>query len=226
MSNEKESKKSALIWVLIGAIILSVVVVLYVTFPNDFRVVRQLESRGFIIGYEGLFDPISQHPAWYIWKQPTIVQVIDKNVTPDDSRLICQLSKLQGLRFDRCDISGLNWDEIGHCRELGGIIIVEVTGFSISEIQKLAACPIEHLALWKVQLKDSDLENIMGLKQLEKLWLYDNIGITDASFEYLEKIATLKELYLTDTSVTEEGIKEFKKKRPDVVVYSDFGDFP
>jgi hypothetical protein len=169
---------------------------------------------------------IWQHPAYFLWGQPISVHCKNLILTPENCRLICQLRGLQGLLFYRSDISGLDWDEIGHCRILDSLSFDDITGFPINEIQKLAACPIVFLALFNVQLKDSDLENIMGLKQLAFLELYMNVGITDASFEYLEKIASLKYLNLSKTSVTEEGIKEFQKKRPDVRVYSDFGDFP
>ena len=222
MPKEKESNKSLFKWVLIGVIILSGIMLLYVTIPNDIRAARQLHSRGFEIEYSKHNDTIWQHPACFLWGHPVSVRVDDHNMTQDDSRLICQLSGLETLGFSSSDISGLNWDEFGHCRKLDNLGFHDVTGFSISEIQKLAACPITFLQFYNVQLKDSDLENIMGLKQLEYLDLHENIGITDASFEYLEKIASLEILYLVDTSVTEEGIKEFKKKRPDVKVYSDF----
>ena len=53
MSQEKESKKSALKWVLVGVIILSGIMLLYVTIPNDIRVAQKLQSRGFNVGYEG-----------------------------------------------------------------------------------------------------------------------------------------------------------------------------
>jgi hypothetical protein len=222
MSNEKESKKSALIWVLIGVIILSVVVVLYATFPNDFRIAEELQSRGFEVHYDGQYEMIWQHPAYFIWGHPTEIVVYDQILTSDDSRLICQLRDLEQLGFIRSDVSGLDWDEIGHCRELSGLGFYEVKGFSTSEIQKLAACPIVYLTLVNVRLSDSDLENIMGLKQLGWLWVDKSIGITDASFEYLEKIATLKYLHISKTSVTEEGVNEFKKKRPYVSVISNF----
>ena len=218
MSQEKEPKKSALKWVLIGVIILSVVVVLYATFPNDFRIAEELQSRGFEVHYDGQYEMIWQHPAYYIWERPICVTVVDQNITQDDSRSICLLRNLKELCFIRSDISGLNWDEIVSCRVLCSLLFDDVTGFSTSELQKISACPIVLIQFYNVQLNDSDIENIMGLKQLEWLWVDKSIGITDASFEYLEKIASLEKLYLVDTSVTEEGVKEFKKKRPDVEV--------
>ena len=135
-----------------------------------------------------------------------------------------QIVKLSVL-FYRSDISGLDWDEIGHCRILDSLSFDDITGFPINEIQKLTACPIVFLALFNVQLKDSDLENLMGLKQLGYLGLRQNIGITDVSFEYLEQMTSLELLDVRDTSVTEEGINEFQKKRPDVKVVSDFSKF-
>ena len=101
-----------------------------------------------------------------------------------------------------------------------------VTGFSVSEIQKASACPVMTLGLFNVQLKDNDLEDLAGLKQLKLLILQENAEITDADFEYFERITTLKYLRLTKTSVTKEGVKEFEKKRPDVRVVLNYGIFP
>jgi len=93
-----------------------------------------------------------------------------------------------------------------------------VTQFPADEIGKLAACPLTSIALINAGLNDSDLENFAGLTKIVQIILGNNAGITDAGFEHFEKIASLSYLNLKGTSVTQEGVKEFRKKRPDVEV--------
>jgi hypothetical protein len=93
-----------------------------------------------------------------------------------------------------------------------------VTQFPVDEIGKLAACPVRVILLPNVHLKDGDLEAFTKLTNLDLLILESNVGITDAGLEHLEKIASLRHLQLSKTSVTKEGVEEFQKKRPDVRV--------
>ncbi|MCL2346797.1 MAG: hypothetical protein FWC50_00910 [Planctomycetaceae bacterium] len=214
MSNESTSP--ALKWILIAVIgasfLVAVFFVLLATYPaNDYRVARELESRGFRVFYR-----------WHdslIWQYPTHVSGVDQSITPDDCRLVCQLSRLQSWDFVRCDVLGLNLDEIGNCRELSSFNCVDVTQFSAGEIRKLAACPVTRVMLQNAHLNDSDLEHFVGLSKLGLLMLEGNAGITDAGLEHLEKISSLKNLTLPQTSVTKEGVEEFQKKRPDVKVW-------
>jgi len=88
-----------------------------------------------------------------------------------------------------------------------------------NEIGKLAACSLISISLANAGLMDSDLEKIAGLTQLELVWVENNVGITDAGFEHFEKIASLRILDITGTSVTKEGVEKFQKKHPDVKVH-------
>jgi hypothetical protein len=125
---------------------------------------------------------------------------------------------LEALLFFHCDLSELNLDDIGNCQKLHTIDCGGSTKLSGDEIRKLAVCPVEWFCLRNAHWNDSDLEGFTKLTKVYYLDLRDNTGITDAGFEYLEKIASLRGLRLTGTSVTREGVEEFQKKYPDVKV--------
>jgi len=213
MSNE--TTNPVVKWILIGVSVVSVCVVgafvLLGTYPaGEYRAAAELEKRGFEILYE--------RQGHNIWKYPFAVKGEDRSITEDDCQFLCQLSHLQYLVFYRCDLSGLNLDDIGHCRELVSFWCEGVTPFPADEIRKLAVCPLDWFVFTNAHLNDSDLEDFVKWAKFQYLHLEENAEITDASFEYLEKIASLRELRLTGTSVTQEGVDEFKKKRPGVTV--------
>ena len=213
MSQESTSPK--LKWILIAVIGVSALVaiffVLYATYPaNEYRVAKELQSRGFHVAYS--------RRGYDVWQYPNSVAGVNLRITEDDSRLMSQLPHLQNLFFTRCDMSGLNLDGIGNCQELLLFSCWQVTQFSADEIKKLAACPIKSMCLFNADLNDSGLEYLAGLTQLAGLSIGDNVGINDACLEQLESMSSLKDLHLTGTSVTKEGVKEFRKKRPDVDV--------
>ncbi|MCL2119292.1 MAG: hypothetical protein FWH27_12780, partial [Planctomycetaceae bacterium] len=107
---------------------------------------------------------------------------------------------------------------IGNCQELWLFSCRQVTQFSADEMKKLATSPVTAVWLTNVDLNDSGLKYLAGLTHLIVLGLQANTGITDAGLEQLESMSSLKDLHLTGTSVTKEGVKEFRKKRPDVYV--------
>ena len=129
------STNPALKWILIVIAVVTaigaVAVFLLATYPaGEYRAARELEKRGFYISYN-----------WYgddrIWKHPLHVIGYDRMITSDDCRLICQLPRLLGLDFKRCDMSGLNLDDIGNCRELRAFAPTNSTRFPMSELKKL-----------------------------------------------------------------------------------------
>jgi len=211
----KESTNPVLKWVLIAIIGVTIPCAIFVLYamiypPDDYRVVKELRARGFVVEYKRHDGSIKQYLT-HVYREGLVL-------TPDDCRLICQLPRLKVLGFAGSDLSGLDLDDIGNCSELGGLICIGVKQFPVAEIRKLTACPIRHMVMQGVHLKDSDLEYFAGLTQLVSLVLNNNAGITDASFEHLEKFASLKWLSISETSVTKEGVEEFQKKRPDVNV--------
>jgi len=216
----KESTSPTLKWILIAIIGLmvlgAVLFVLYATYPaEDYHVARKLQARGFDIVY-------NVHDDSWIWQRPTHVSGSDQSITTDDSRLIFQLPRLYALLFLRCDASGLNLEGIENCQELTHFTFHSVTRFPVSELSKLTATPVNYVSVQSrnVHLNDSDLEEFAKFTHLETIYLeFNNTGVTDACLEYFEKIPTLKELGLPKSSITQEGVEEFQKKRPDVKVY-------
>ena len=219
MSNE--TTHPVVKWILIAVIVVSFCVVgalfLIGTYPTEeYRAAKELEKRGFNIGYA--------RQGYQVWRYPIGVSGSGLSITEDDSRLICQLRHLRLLYFQRCDLSGLYLDDIGNRRELRKFYCYDVTQLPADEITKLTVCPINEfgfgnvIGLGDVHLNDSDLMNFTKWTKLEYLDLPDNAGITDAGFEYFGKIASLKKLNLTGTSVTQKGVDDFRKKRPDVYV--------
>ena len=215
-----ESTNPALKWILIVIVVITalgaVFIVLFSTYPADeIRAANELQTRGFTISY-------NRQAGDMFWQRPTCVSGDGQSITSDDSRLICKLPRLNELIFLRYDASGLNLDEIGNCRELVSFEFLEATRFPVSELNKLTACPVSQI--WvdskDVHLKDSDLEEFVKFTHLHTLILEcNNIGVTDACLEYFEKIPTLNSLRLPGSSITPEGVEEFKKKCPGVEVY-------
>jgi len=213
MSNE--TTNPVVKWILIGICVVSVCVVGVLFLigsysANGHRAARELQARGFRIDYLSHGE--------FVWAYAGTVIGKDQSITEDDSRLIGQLSHLQFLEFIRCDLSELNLNDIGNCRELSNFHCYDVTPFPANEISKLVACPIKVFVFENASLNDSDLEVFAKLTKLEYLHLNGNTGITDEGFEYFEKITSLKNLFLNGTSVTKEGVEEFQKKRSDVEV--------
>jgi len=213
MSNE--TTNPVVKWILIGVIVVSVCVVgalfLIGTKPvKELRAADELEKRGYeILYYQQGYD---------IWTYPGGVIGEDQSITEGDSRLICQLPHMHLLNLIRCDLSGLNLDNIGNCQKLDCFQCNDVTQFPADEISKLAACPIKRLILRNACVNDSNLEVFAKWMTVDYIDLENNSGITDAGLNHLEKIVPLQELYLIGTSVTKEGVEEFMKKRPDVKV--------
>jgi len=213
MSNE--TTNPVLIRILIGICVVSLCVVgafvlLMTPSAKAYRAASKLKARGFEIVYD--------EGGYLVWQHPIQVWGEDQSITEDDCRLICQLPHLVMLSFEGCDLSGLNLDDIGNCRKLEAFRCYDVTQFPANEIRKLAACPISEFVFDNACLNDSNLEVFAKWTTIDDLHLDWNDGITDAGFEHLEKIAPLKYLDFVGTSVTEEGLEEFKKKRPDVLI--------
>ena len=213
MSNEVTNP--VLKWILIAVIAVSLCAVgafvSLMTYPaEEYRAVKELESRGFKVRYELQGNKI--------WQYPILVIGEDRSITEDDSQLLCHLPRLMDLVFRRCDLSELNLDNIGTCRKLDCFQCNDVTQFPADEINKLAACPLKRLILKNACVNDSNLKDFAKWKTVDYIDLDNNAGITDDGFEHFEKIPSLKRLELQKTSVTIHGVTKFKKKRPDVTV--------
>ena len=213
MSNE--TTNPVVKWILIGICVVSLCVVgalfLLGTYPvGEYRAAKELEKRGLGISYYRFGNNI--------WQYPVIVTGGGQSITEDDSQLMGQLPHLQSLYFYSSDLSGLNLDDIKNCQYFSSFYCDGVAPFPADEIRKLAAYSIHAFGFVNSCLNDSDMEDFAKWTTVDCLYLDRNAGITDAVFEHLEKIASLRLVRLTGTSVTKEGIEEFKKKRPGVEV--------
>jgi len=219
MTMSQTSTNPALKWILIVIAVVTalgaIVVYLMAKYPaSEYRVARELQMRGFRIDYHWL-------PNNNIWQRPANIHGTNQMITSDDCQLFGQLPRLHFLQLERCDMSGLNFDEIKNCKELHTIKCLEATRFPVGELKKLTVCPVRRIWVISedVDLNDSDLEEFAKFTNLESIELeFNNAGVTDACLEYFEKIPTLKSLILSGSSITPEGTAEFKKKRPDVGV--------
>ena len=213
MSNE--TTNPVVKWILIGICVVSLCVVgafvLLGTYPaGEYRVAGKLQKRGFEVKYV--------RQGNNIWQYSISVIGSDLSVTEDDCQLICQLPRLQYLVFQRCDLLGLNLDDIGNCQELMNFYCEDVTQLSVDEVRKLSACPVHMFIFRNAGLNDPDLEDFAKWTKLGYVDLENNTGITDAGFEHLEKITSLRYLGLAGTSVSKESAEEFQKKHPAVRV--------
>ena len=213
MSNETTNPVLKWILIIVACVSIPVAIILALYPAKEYRAARELRARGFDVQFTWLDNTI--------WQRPVAVKSEGRNITLDDCRLICQLPHLKALFFmegDMCDMSDMNLDEIGNCTELEHFICENVTQFPAGEIRQLTACPLKTVRLLNVDLHDSDLENLAGMATLDLIYLDNNVGITDAGLEHIEKIVPLMMLSLKGTNITQEGVEEFQKKRPDVKV--------
>lgn len=104
------------------------------------------------------------------------------------------------------------------CRSLKALNLRDtaVSGSGFSELRGLPH--LEQLALGSNRIDDSSLAALVGCTEIKALSL-DSVAATDVGLRHLEKMPNLKELRITGSgSLTSEGIKAYKRKRPQVRV--------
>jgi uncharacterized membrane protein len=87
---------------------------------------------------------------------------------------------------------------------------------AVAELGKLPG--LNRLRLSRNQLTDRGVAALAGLPRLEHLNLYGNAGVTDASMDVLAGLSSLRQLYVWQTGVTDEGIARLRQRRPDLEV--------
>lgn len=85
---------------------------------------------------------------------------------------------------------------------------------------------LRRLRLSGNRVTDAGLPSLAGLTALEHLNLYGNAEIHDSGLEPLVALPALRELYLWQTGVTDEGVAEFRERRPDVMVHNGAAAVP
>jgi Leucine-rich repeat (LRR) protein len=68
---------------------------------------------------------------------------------------------------------------------------------------------LQTLGLENTNLTDDMLASLVGLQNLEILWL-SKTAVTDAAFGHFEKMSSLRTVYLHGSQVTKEGAEQFR----------------
>ncbi len=77
------------------------------------------------------------------------------------------------------------------------------------------------LRLSRNRITDRGIGGLSRLPKLTSLNLYGNAGVTDAGVDALARIATLRQVYLWQTGVTQAGVTKLHAARPDLAVQLD-----
>jgi len=109
--------------------------------------------------------------------------------------------------------------------------------FHHHNVESIHESTISDLCVMSFVLKDSETDGagyvriispqlVSARPHLHTLVVKNYKMITDASLTYLLKLNSLRYLDVSGTSVTETGVLQFKLKRPDVEVISDYKSLP
>ena len=135
------------------------------------------------------------------------LEIQDLRITGQSGKFIRQMEKLNGLIIFRCD----NFDSEG-VLALKGLKLNRLTlrGLPINDsaMEVFRDLPtVKRLYLQELpSVSDFGLENTVHLKDLEILDIWE-VPLTDKSMETIAKFASLKELRLKGTKVTDKGIE-------------------
>lgn len=127
--------------------------------------------------------------------------------------------------FRLLDTLGLQYADItdlSPITNLDSLKVLDVTGCSFPgdegvEIVNSGPITIEYLSLANTAANDDDLENVTRYVRL-KVLLLDYTDITDAALKVIARLPSLKQLGVEGTRVSTEGVREFARVRPDVIV--------
>jgi hypothetical protein len=89
----------------------------------------------------------------------------------------------------------------------------------LADVGKLTA--LTRLRLSRNALTDRAIARLAGVPRLERLNLYANPGITDASVEALVRFAPLRRLDVWQTGISAAGLARLRQLRPDLEVQGE-----
>jgi Leucine-rich repeat (LRR) protein len=75
---------------------------------------------------------------------------------------------------------------------------------------------LTRLRLSHNELTDRTVAALAGMHKLERLNLYSNPGVTDASIDVLASLPALKRLDVWNTAITEKGMARLRELKPDL----------
>jgi uncharacterized membrane protein len=84
---------------------------------------------------------------------------------------------------------------------------------------------LTRLRLSHNELTDRTVARLAGMHKLERLNLYANTGITDASVEVLASLPALKRLDVWNTMITERGMARLRELRPELELQGEASSF-
>jgi hypothetical protein len=95
-------------------------------------------------------------------------------------------------------------------------------GLDDSEVANLSHfTELRRLRLSRNEITDKTVAAFASMPRLERLNLYANRGVTDASIEALAGIASLRRLDVWRTSITEAGLARLRELRPDLEIQDE-----
>ena len=80
---------------------------------------------------------------------------------------------------------------------------------------------LNFLRLERNQISDKGLEFLVDLARLEYLNVYGN-PLTDNSIDAIKKLQSLKKIFLWQTEITKEGVKEIQSAFPNAAIIFEF----
>ena len=152
---------------------------------------------------------------------------------------LAQLTKLKIIRLSKTAITDAGMNALAKCKQLEKIDISQ-TKISSPGVKELAVLPrlkslnlyltfvtnsgldslpatIEWLNLDKCPITDEGLSKLASLSKLA--WMHlGGTAITDAGLAELAKLQSLKEVTVTKTETTLEGVEKLRQDRPDMTV--------
>jgi hypothetical protein len=146
-------------------------------------------------------------------------------VTDVGMERVGQLRGLRELYLGSCPfVTDRGLERLGNLRSLELLWLThmpEVTGAGIKGLRRLHR--LRRLNLDGTQVTDTGVEALSALPRLECIEL-NGTGVTDKCFEHLARMRRLQAVALYRTEVTDEGVRAFRKARPDVEVHGDYAD--
>lgn len=140
---------------------------------------------------------------------------LNKNITNDGVKYISEMSQLKDLDLS---FTGINGTFVNDLIKLRKLVTLDLEGIKIRAVDLKELNKLRRLNFLKMQacgLTDSELVVLGNNPRLKKLILNRNL-FTDEGLSQLEKVSKLHLVLIKHCpNLTEAGIEQFKKARPD-----------
>jgi len=124
------------------------------------------------------------------------------------------LTRLETLAYEPCQISGAAIEELGHLTELRQLQLVGRLAVDDQGFLPLARLPkLTTLVLRSTQMTGATLAPLASAKTLNLLSLADS-PVDDAGLGKIAELSALKQLDLSGTAITDQGLAQLKGKLP------------